>query len=302
MSRAGPDRGSFDARPVPDMTILRYVAGSSPVHGLWAGTKLLGLVAFGIVLSFVPTWAAEGVVAAVLLATWVLARVPWRALPRVPWWLILAAVVADVVTLFDAPARGHGIATPIGALDVAAFVESVRLTVLALLLLLGGLLLAWTTPLAEVAPALRTLLSPLRWLRLPVDDLVVAVALAVRGLPLLLDELRSVLAAYQARRSLLGARSAHQGPRGGETPRSPSSPVGAAAPGPVGSLVVEAGDLVVSLLVSTTRRAVEMGEAIDARGGPAAGGLVDRRPRRGDLVAATVIVVALAGMVVSGLR
>lgn len=302
MSEARSGGSPFGARPVPDMTVLRYVARSSPVHRLWAGTKLLALVAFGVVLSFVPTWAAEGVVAAVLVATWMLARVPWRALPRVPWWLVVAAVVADLVTLFDAPARGHGLQTPLGALDVGAFVESVRLTVLALLLLLGGLVLAWTTPLAEVAPALRTLLGPLRRLRLPVDDLVVTVALAVRGLPMLLDELRSVLAAYQARRFLLASRSSNGGSPGAEARQGSSSPEGEPKRGVLGPLLAEAGDIIVSLLVSTTRRAVEMGEAIDARGGPGAGGFVDRRPGRCDLVAGAVVLVALAGMVLAGLR
>jgi energy-coupling factor transport system permease protein len=302
VSQAQTGGSPFDGRPVPDMTILRYVARSSPVHRLWAGTKLLGLVAFGVVLSFVPTWAAEAVVAAVLISTWMLARVPWRALPRVPWWLVLAAVVADLVTLFDAPARGHGLQTPLGALDIQAFVESVRLSVLALLLLLGGLVLAWTTPLAEVAPALRTLLGPLRRLRLPVDDLVVAVALAVRGLPMLLDELRSVLAAYQARRSLLTSRSSDGGSPGAGARDGSSSPKGAAERGMLGPLLAEAGDVIVSMLVSTTRRAVEMGEAIDARGGPGAGGFVDRRPGRGDLVALVVMLVALAGMVLPGVR
>lgn len=291
--------GLFEGRPVPDMTVLRYVPRSSPVHRLWAGSKLLALVAFGVALSFVPTWAAEGVVAVVLLVTWVVARVPRRALPRVPWWLVLAAVVADVVTLFDAPRRGHGLATPIGALDVSAFVESIRLTVLALLLLLGGLMLAWTTPLAELAPALSTLLRPLRRLRVPVDDLVVAVALGVRGLPMLLDELRSVLAAYQARHALLRARSEDQGTGGSE---GSSSPARSASKGILGPLIAEAGDVIVSMLVSTTRRAVEMGEAIDARGGPGAGGFVDRRPGRGDLVALVVVVVALAAIVLPSLR
>ncbi len=70
---------------------------------------------------------------------------------------------------------------------------------LAVVLVTSGALIGWTTPLGEVAPALSRLGRPLRWLRLPVDEWVIAIALAIRCLPLLIDEIRILGAARRLR-------------------------------------------------------------------------------------------------------
>jgi energy-coupling factor transporter transmembrane protein EcfT len=133
------------------------------------------------------------------------------------------------------------------------------------LLLLGSALVGWTTPLADLAPALTRLLSPLRLVRLPVDEIVVSVALSVRCLPLLVDELRVLYAARRVRR--------------------PEIPEGTK------SLFNEAVDLLVSALVAATRRAQEMGAAIEARGGLHSASRTGPRPR---LVDWAVLVLAAA--------
>lgn len=94
-----------------------------------------------------------------------------------------------------------------------------------------------------MAPALRRLLAPLRLARFPVDELATAVALTVRCLSLLVDELRTLQAARHVRRAA---------PARGVRPR-----------------LVELQDLLVAALVVAMRRARELGQAIDARGGGA---------------------------------
>jgi len=137
--------------------------------------------------------------------------------------------------------------------------------VLTVLLLLGSALVGWTTPLAELAPAMARLLAPLRRVRVPVDEIVLSVALSVRCLPLLVDELRVLYAARRVRR--------------------PEIPQGTK------SLFNEAVDLLVSALVAATRRAQEMGAAIEARGGLRAASRPGPRPR---LVDGAVLVLAAA--------
>lgn len=59
--------------------------------------------------------------------------------------------------------------------------------------------MSWTTNVADVAPAVATLGRPLQLLRIPVDDWAVALALALRAFPMLLDEFRLLYAARQLR-------------------------------------------------------------------------------------------------------
>ncbi|MBO0893923.1 MAG: hypothetical protein J2O39_06075, partial [Acidimicrobiales bacterium] len=146
-------------------------------------------------------------------------------------------------------------------------------TCLVLLLILTSLLVGLTTPLAELGPALSRLLAPLRMVRLPVDELVVAVALCARSLTLLGEELRILGAARRARRPLQRPQ-----PRG------------------LLDAVLDAGDLVVTGLVSAVRRAGEMAQAIEARGGLLRRVPGGARPGPRDAVALVVVLAVAVGM------
>ncbi len=60
-------------------------------------------------------------------------------------------------------------------------------------------MVSWTTEVADVAPAVAVLGRPLRALRIPVDEWAVAIALAMRACPMLLDEFRILYAARRLR-------------------------------------------------------------------------------------------------------
>ncbi len=74
-----------------------------------------------------------------------------------------------------------------------------RITVLSIVLLGLGALVSWTTNVAEIAPAVAKLGRPLRPFRIPVDDWAVALALALRAFPMLIDEFRILFAARRLR-------------------------------------------------------------------------------------------------------
>jgi energy-coupling factor transporter ATP-binding protein EcfA2/energy-coupling factor transporter transmembrane protein EcfT len=233
---SAPRRRSSD----PDVRFLRVVPGDSPVHHLWAGTKLIALVAIAVALSFQPTWPAIGLMAGLVLATAALARIPLGALPRVPRWLwLLVAFGAWLELVSGGPPNVHvaGMAIGLGALR-----DWARVTALGLTILGAAALVSWTTALAGIAPALRRLGAPLRWTRLPIDEWSAAVGLSLRCIPLLLEEVRILTAVMRLRathRHSTGRRS-----RIGEVHR-----------------------LLVATLVVALRRAGEFAAAIDARGG-----------------------------------
>jgi energy-coupling factor transport system permease protein len=126
----------------------------------------------------------------------------------------------------------------LGALSVA-----VRLLLLAIVLVLSAALVGWTTQLGTFAPALAKLTRPLRVLRLPVDEWIVAIALALRCLPLLVDEMRTLAAARRLRY---------------RNPNQQKQLRGA---------VIEVQDLVSTAIIVSLRRAHDLADAITARGG-----------------------------------
>jgi energy-coupling factor transport system permease protein len=222
--------------------LLRELKVDSPVRRLSAITKLLALGGISVTLSYFPTWGAIGMVLALLLATALIARIPWGAWPRPPAWFWITLVVFGAL----ASSAGGSPYIHIGgvALGLGALFSYLRFVLVGTLLLLAAAMLGWTTPLAEIAPAVSRLLAPLRLVRVPVDELGVAVALAVRGLPLLVGEVRTLVAVRRLR------------------------PV---KPRPDLSLperwLEELVDLLVAALAVSIRRAGELAEAISARGG-----------------------------------
>ena len=254
---------------VGEINLFRYVPRDSPVHRLWAGTKALAVVAVGIAISFQPTWAAGGMCVAVLAGTMALARVPVGALPRFPvWFWIGVGITAISAGLAGGKPDVHigGATVGLGGLD-----QWGRFTLIVLVFIWSASLLGWTTRGAELTPALATLAAPARLLRLPVDEAALVVALAVRCMPLLVEELRTLWAARRVR-----------------NPPQPDT---------LRELAGQLNDILVTALVSSARRAQEMTDAIEARGG--VGAVVPSRPRWavGEVVAALVAAGLVAAVI-----
>ncbi|MEO1064974.1 MAG: energy-coupling factor transporter transmembrane protein EcfT [Actinomycetota bacterium] len=248
------------SRDLADLTVLRYVPGDSPVHRVGALPKILGLVAMTIALTIRVSWEAIGIVAAAAVLAFVLARLPLGVVPRPPrllWWGVAISGAFAVISGGDPTVEILGRAVELGGVE--AFVRFFLVT--ALVLLLAGLV-GWTTPAADLTPAIASILRPFGRLGLPVDELVAALSLAVRVLPMLLEELRTL--AVVLRRRTVEQRS-------------------------VGALVV---DVLATITTTGVRRAAELGRALEARGGTAAPAV--RRPWRPIDLGALVVVLSVA--------
>jgi energy-coupling factor transport system permease protein len=207
--------------------LFRVLPGDTPVHRLWAGTKLVCLAALVVTLGVRPRWAGEAAVGTVLLIASAVARVPRSVVPRPPRWLWLAAAVA--------------VALSVAAGGTAGLADVARFSLLTLLVVGAAALVGWTTSPAAVSPALARLGAPLRRLRVPVDEWAATVAVAIRSLPLIADEVRTLRAARRLRPAA-----------GGRGHRARAR---------------EVVDLMVAALVVSARRARDLGQAMEARGG-----------------------------------
>lgn len=282
------------------MVLLRQIPGDTVVHRLWAGTKLAVVVAYGMVLFLVPGWPGIAIGAALVLGTALLAHVPRGAVPRPPGWFWAFMAAGALLTLASGgkPEVAVGSAH-VGFGDLELYV---RFTCLSVVLLGASALVAWTTSLADVAPAVARLGAPLRRLRLPVDEWAVTTALCIRSLPLLIDEMRTVVAARRLRPAGLRLRPGGRA----DSPDGPADGRDRLADGrrwDLTSLLDEAIDLMTAVLTASIRRAGEMGEAITARGGTGQLTASPSGPGRADALAFTLVGAACAAAIgLSGLH
>ena len=251
-------------RPSRPVVLLVPVPGTSTIHDLWAGTKLLVVFGFSVLLTFYPGWVTIGLVAALVFAAARIARIPRGVLPSVPRWLWVLLALGGIT----AALAGGSPTVSMGGLEIGlgGGLNFLRFTALSVVLLALGAMVSWTTNVAEIGPALATLGRPFRVLRIPVDEWAVALALALRAFPMLIDEFQVLYAARRLRPKRI--------PQSRKARRRRHA--------------LELIDLLAAAITVTLRRADEMGDAITARGGTGQISAAPSRPKRADWVALSI--------------
>jgi biotin transport system permease protein len=159
-----------------------YVPGTSPLHRLPAGAKLIGLAAAGAALALVDGWAVPAVVLAATVVAGASAGLPLRA--------GLAA--------FRGPALLLAVLFAVQA--VLAGWEAAAATVLALAALIAlAVLVTLTTPPSAMISAFQRALAPLRPLGVHPGKVGFTLALTIRLVPVLFGIAREVIDAQRAR-------------------------------------------------------------------------------------------------------
>lgn len=179
-SRTPPGLGEVPPRPKPRRSagfpLPRPLPWPTPLSRAWPGTLIACWTVLTTCVILSPRWSTLAIVGGLLLVASLVVRLPLSVAPRPPMWFVsgfiggcLGAWLGDGLELF------------------------LRVSTLALVVLWGSGLIAWVTPTASLADALRFFLRPLRLLGAPVDQWSLVMASALRGLPMLRDQAQAVL-------------------------------------------------------------------------------------------------------------
>lgn len=164
-------------------TLGIYQPGSSPVHRLPAGVKLLGLAGLITTMSVLVRRPVELAVAAVgVVALLAATRIPARivvAQLRPVLWVVLFIFAFQLV-----------------------FTDWSRALVVCGTLLLSvalAVVVTASTRTTDMVAAMTRAMRPLARIGLPVDQVAIALALAIRSIPLMVDTVQQVEEARRAR-------------------------------------------------------------------------------------------------------
>ena len=150
---------------ISQFNLFRYVDGSTVIHRADARPKVLGLTILVFVFSFSPGWWGVGIVWALGVLLFLLARLPLSVLPRPPKLLFYAMGIA----MFFGVVSGGDPVVGVGGLSIGlgGAILQIRFFLVTLGLLFLALLIGWTTASADLPRAAAWMLRPLRLLRLP---------------------------------------------------------------------------------------------------------------------------------------
>ncbi len=230
-----------------DVSFGQYYPVESFVHHLDPRVKIVFLIVYIVAIFLAKEFLALGIAAALLLLALIVSRVPLpKVIGALRGILFLVVFTATVNLLFyqgdkvywDAPAVLFE--WKIIKITQEGIIFSIFLVIRLVLLMVCSSLLTYTTTPVSLTDGVESLLAPLKWIKFPVHALALVMSIALRFIPILMDETQRIMNAQKARGSSLDT--------GG-----PAKRVKAVVP------------VLVPLLVSALRRADELGEAMEAR-------------------------------------
>ncbi|MDF7627464.1 energy-coupling factor transporter transmembrane component T [Lactobacillaceae bacterium L1_55_11] len=181
------------------IVIGRYLPGDGWVYRLDPRTKILITFIYVLALVFTNNWVPYVWATAFLILVLALTKQPlalyWSGLKPI-LWLIIFTVVLQIFFTPGSPVLWHW-----GFLRVTTpgVVNAVYVVIRFVLIILMSTVLTLTTPPTSIATALESLLGPLKKVRVPVAELALMLSIALRFVPLLLDETQKIMNAQKSR-------------------------------------------------------------------------------------------------------
>ena len=182
-----------------DITLGQYYPVKSPVHNLDPRIKIILTIAF-IVAVFLGTslWAFIPVAAYIILAA-VLAHLPLKLLLKGIKPLRIILIFTFLLNLFFN--AGETVLLEVWKIRITleGLLTAIRFSLRLVFLVSGASLLTLTTPPVVLTDGMERLLSPLRKIGFPAHELAMMMSIALRFIPVLLEEADKIMKAQMAR-------------------------------------------------------------------------------------------------------
>lgn len=263
---------------IRDITIGQYYPANSKLHRLDPRVKIMGTLLYLISLfCFGNIWGY--VVATVFLATIIhMSKVPFKFIVKGLRPVIMLLMITVIFNLF---------LTKTGNVIWEAWILQITdeglksagfMTIRLIYLILGSSIMTFTTTPNDLTDGIEKLLWPLRKIKLPVHEIAMMMSIALRFIPILLEETDKIMKAQIARGADLES----------------------------GNIIQKAKAMIpilVPLFVSAFRRATDLAMAMEARCYRGGEGRTKMKPlvyERKDYIAYAIIIVYLVVAVIIG--
>lgn len=183
---------------IRDITIGQYYPAESILHRLDPRVKLIGTLVFIVSLFLFDTFLGYILAGLFLYGAIKLSKVPFKFIVKGLKAVVILLVFTLIFNVFLTP--GEPIFT-LGFIKItkeglrtAAFM-GVRLV----FLILGSSLMTFTTTPNQLTDGLENVLGPLKKIHVPVHEVAMMMSIALRFIPILLEETDKIMKAQQAR-------------------------------------------------------------------------------------------------------
>ncbi len=181
-----------------DITIGQYYPVQSVIHRLDPRVKIIGTLVYLVSLFLFDRFPGFAAAIALFGGVVLLSRVPLRYILRGLRPVLILLMFTVVFSIFLTPgtvlARFWIFRITKEGLYRGGFM-GIRL----ILLVLGSSLMTFTTTPNRLTDGIESVLAPLKFLKVPVHDLAMMMSIALRFIPILMEEADKIIKAQQAR-------------------------------------------------------------------------------------------------------
>ena len=182
-----------------DITLGQYFPGNSIAHKLDPRTKILLVTLYIIALFSAKGWMGYAVMVVTLAACVKVSHVGLRALVRGLKPLVFIIAFTGILNMFFTPDTHYLWEWGILRVSVKGIENALFMVIRIMLLLMGTFLMTYTTSPIRLTDGLESLLNPLKKIHVPVHELAMMMAIALRFIPTLIEETDKIMSAQKAR-------------------------------------------------------------------------------------------------------
>ena len=182
-----------------DITLGQYFPGNTVAHRLDPRTKILLVTLYIIALFSAKGLLGYMVMAATLAVCVKISKVGFKSLVRGLKPLVVIIAFTGILNIFFTPAETYLLEWGILRISEKGIQNALFMVVRIMLLVMGTFLMTYTTSPIRLTDGLESLLGPLKRLRVPVHELAMMMAIALRFIPTLIEETAKIMSAQKAR-------------------------------------------------------------------------------------------------------
>ena len=184
---------------IRDITIGQYYATESVFHKLDPRVKVIATFAYIISLFCFSKFSGYIVAALFFGAMVILSKVPFKFIVRGLKPIIFMLVFTAALNLFWSQGETKLISIGIFTITLEGVKKAAYMAIRLILLIIGSSLMTFTTTPNQLTDAIEKILHPLNKIHVPVHEVAMMMSIALRFIPILIEETEKIMKAQMAR-------------------------------------------------------------------------------------------------------
>ena len=177
----------------------QYYPTGSVVHRLDARIKLLAVIFYIITVFFIRDYVMYAAMFVFIIGLTLVAKIPLKVLLRTVRTIVFLVLVTSIINLFFTTGEVLWVHWRFIKIYKEGVEHAIKLALRLILLMLFPSLLTLTTTPMELTDALESLMKPLKLIKVPVHAIALIMSIALRMIPILMEETNKIMLAQKAR-------------------------------------------------------------------------------------------------------